>query len=224
MARWPFATVIEKLRARHGAPKKPPSSDPFELICWENCAYLVDEERRSEAFAKLKAKTRLDPMRILEASQSALEACVAAPGRFAALQAEKLRTSAEIAIREHDGDLAAVLGLEPAKAIKAIRRFPAIGEPGAEKILLFAGKPAPELALESNGLRALVRLGFGEESRDYRRMYKSVQAAIAPELPKGAAPLVAAHQLLRIHGQILCTRSSPDCPACPLRPRCPAGF
>src|SRR5262249_471631 len=130
MARWPFATVIEKLRAHHGAPRKPPSADPFELICWENCAYLVDEERRTEAFAKLKGKAGVDPKRIVESPQAMLEACVAAPGRFAALQVEKLRTSAEIAIRDHDGDLAAVLRLEPAAAIRAIRKFPAIGEPG----------------------------------------------------------------------------------------------
>jgi len=49
MSRWPFATVIEKLRARYGAPDPPPTTDPFALILWENCAYLADDERRKAA-------------------------------------------------------------------------------------------------------------------------------------------------------------------------------
>jgi endonuclease-3 len=179
MSRWPLETLVEKLRVHYGAPKTPSSTAPFELILWENCAYLVDEERRAEAFARLKAKTRLDPKRILETSQEALEKCVAAPGRMAAHQVEKLRASAEIAVRDFDGDLKAVLELDAPKAVRALRKFPAIGEPGAEKILMFAGK-LRTLALESNGLRALVRLGFGEEHKDYRRMYRSVQEALAP--------------------------------------------
>jgi endonuclease III len=222
VARWKLAAVLERLRLLHGAPSPPPSRDPFELILWENCAYLADDERREEAFARLKAKTGLDPKRILQASEAALEKCVAAPGRFGTLQVEKLRTAAEIAIREHDGDLGAVMRLPDAAAIKALRRFPAIGEPGAEKILLFAGA-APVFALESNGLRVLTRLGFGEEQKDYRKTYRSAQLAAAPELPRSTRVLTAAHQLLRTHGQTVCTRSSPKCPECPLRPKCPSG-
>jgi endonuclease-3 len=222
MAPLSFAAVIEKLRAHYGAPRKAPSKDPFELICFENCAYLVDDERRAEAYSKLAKKTGLDPKRILEASEDDLAACVAAPGRMAANCVERLRDSAGIAVEDWDGDLTPVLDLEAREAIRALRKFPSIGEPGAEKVLLFAGKPAPGLALESNGLRALVRLGFGEESKDYRRMYRSVQSAIASGLPKGAPALIAAHQLLRTHGQSLCTRSCPDCPACPLRAVCPS--
>jgi endonuclease III len=220
MARWKLAEAVEKLRKLHGAPAAPPTRDPFGLICWENCAYLVDDERRKAAFERLEKKTGLDPKRILEAPEGVLAKCVEAPGRFGALQVEKLRTSAEIAIRDHDGDLDAVLKAPPSQALKAFRKFPAIGEPGAEKVLLFTGT-APILALESNGLRTLVRLGFGEEQKDYRKTYRSAQEAAAPELPKTAAALIAAHQLLRTHGQTLCTRTSPRCPECPLEPRCP---
>jgi endonuclease III len=218
--RWPFADVLERLKRVHGAPQPAPTGDPFELILWENCAYLANDARRKEAFARLKAKTGLDPKRILAAPEGALEKCVAAPGRFAALQAAKLAQCAELVLENHDGDLTGVLKLPRAAAVKALRKFPAIGEPGAEKILLFSGA-APVLALESNGLRALVRLGFGEESKDYRKTYRSVQAAVAPEAPRTAAALAGAHRLLRAHGQVLCTRSAPRCPECPLRERCP---
>jgi endonuclease III len=219
--RLPLATIVAKLEAHHGARPAPPARDPFALVCWENVAYLADDEKRAKAFARLKAKTGLSPKRILEAAPGVIEACCAAPGRMAAGQADKLRAGAEIAVREFDGDLGAVLDLPPAAAIRALKKFPSIGEPGAQKILLFAGRPQG-LALESNGLRALTRLGFGKEDQNYARMYKSVQEAVAPELSKSAAWLQKAHLLLRTHGQAPCTRSKPDCPSCPFEARCPA--
>ena len=48
------------------------------------------------------------------------------------------------------------------KARRALKRFPGIADPGADKLLLFAGV-TPYLALDSNGLRVLLRLGYGEE-------------------------------------------------------------
>ncbi len=78
------------------------------------------------------------------------------------------------------------------------------------------------LALESNGLRALLRLGFGSESKNYAQSYRSVQEALASELPRTPAARLSAHLLLRTHGQQLCTRTSPDCDACPLAERCPS--
>lgn len=214
--------MIERLSEQHGRPAASPAKGPFAAILWENVAYLADDEKRAAAFARLKKATGLDPKRILATSPSVLESCVAAPGRFAALQAEKLRDCAELAVTGFDGDVDAVLDLPAPAAVRALRKFPAIGEPGAEKLLMFAGRSSA-LALESNGLRVLVRLGFGKDESDYRRTYKSVQAAVTPELRKRATDLVLAHQLLRTHGQTLCTRTRPECPACSLQPRCPAG-
>jgi endonuclease III len=219
--RWPLAAAVKRLSGRYGPPAAPPRSDPLALILWENVAYLADEAKRRAAFARLEKATGLDPRRILAASDAALEACVAAPGRFAALQAQKLRACAGLALEEHGGDLGRVLALPRSAALRALRKFPAIGEPGAEKILTFAGKGAV-LPLESNGLRVLVRLGFGAEEKDYRRTWRSVQEAVAPELEGGRGWLVRAHLLLQTHGKELCRRASPDCPACPLVSRCPS--
>jgi hypothetical protein len=69
---------------------------------------------------------------------------------------DKLRASAEIALRELRGDLRPVLRRDLAQARKALARFRAIGEPGAEKILLLT-RSHPVLALDSNGLRVLLR-------------------------------------------------------------------
>jgi endonuclease III len=105
------------------------------------------------------------------------------------------------------------------KARKVLAQFPAIGEPGAEKILLFT-HAHPVMALDSNGLRALVRLGFAPEQKSYSATYKVVQEALQKELKPDCSWLISAHQLLKRHGQQLCKRSRPLCRSCPLTDLC----
>ncbi len=105
-------------------------------------------------------------------------------------------------------------------ALAALKKFPAIGTPGAEKVLLFT-RTAPLLALESNGLRVLLRLGVAPEGKGYDASYRAVRDALAGEITGRACEwLIRAHQLLRRHGQELCTRSHPRCDACPLEATC----
>lgn len=79
----------------------------------------------------------------------------------------------------------------------------------------------PVLALESNGLRVLLRLGYAEEKKSYSASYRGVQQALAGLLPPDYDSLIAAHQLLRQHGQELCKRTRPLCEAgCPLTAEC----
>ena len=69
---------------------------------------------------------------------------------------EKLRRCAEIALEEFDGELGPILRRPLAQAEKALKRFPAIGDPGAEKILLFGRRvPDPGAGIErSAGTRS----------------------------------------------------------------------
>jgi endonuclease-3 len=97
--------------------------------------------------------------------------------------------------------------------------FPSIGEPGAEKILLF-GRSHAVLGLDSNGVRALTRLGVVHEAKTYSATYRAVQAALAPYQSQGFDWLIRAHQLLRQHGQELCRRTQPHCDRCPLTDTC----
>lgn len=78
----------------------------------------------------------------------------------------------------------------------------------------------PVLALESNGLRVLLRVGFAEEKKSYSASYRGVQQALAGQLPADYDELIAAHQLLRQHGQELCKRTRPLCEGCPVREDC----
>jgi endonuclease III len=219
MPRISLAEVLDHLEALYGPPRPPKATDPWHLILWENVAYLADDEQREKAFLVLRKRVGTRPEQILSAPAAVLRE-VGAHGIVPEQSVEKLRRCATIALEEFDGDLGPVLRLPVAKAKKALKKFPGIGDPGAEKLLLFAGVH-PALALESNGLRVLLRLGYGEEKKSYATTYRLVQTAVAPELKKDCAWLMRAHLLLRRHGQELCRRSRPQCGECPLAADCP---
>ena len=85
---------------------------------------------------------------------------------------------------------------------------------------MYCGKAAG-LPLESNGLRVLVRIGYGNpQAKNYGAMYKSAQESVAAELPKGADELTRAHLLLRTHGRTLCKDANPQCFECPVAKHC----
>jgi endonuclease III len=213
-----LSQVLDQLQAYYGRPRVPKLHGPWEMVLWENAAYLVDDDRRRQAFQTLKKRIGTEPGQILSASDEALLK-VTGHGILADQFAGKLRTCARIALEEFDGNLRTILELPFAQAKKALRKFPGIGEPGAEKILLLC-QTYPILALDSNGLRVLLRLGFGEENKSYCTTYRLVQKSVAPALDKDLARLIQAHLLLRQHGQELCRRTRPECKKCPLASDC----
>jgi endonuclease-3 len=215
----PLARRLDALQAFYGRPEPPATRDPFELVLWENVAYLADENKRAQAFTLLKNTVGLRPKDILSASPESLWQ-VARFGIKPELRVAVLRECAGVALKEFGGHVGAALSLPQKDAMRKLRKFPSIGEPGAEKILLFTGT-APVFALESNGLRALLRLGYGRETRSYSTTYRSVRAAVASEIVLDCKWLVRAHLLLKRHGQETCRRSQPACEICPVEDSCP---
>jgi len=218
MTRISLLQVVERLQAHFGKQKLPKFNGPWEMILWENVAYLADDDRRQQAFQTLKKRIGTKPSQILSASDEALLE-VTRHGIMPEQFVEKLRKCAKLVLEEFDGDLRPVLKLPLPKARKALKKFPGIGEPGAEKILLLT-RTSPVLALESNGLRVLLRLGFGEDKKSYSTTYRLVQEAAVEGLDKDNPWLIQAHLLLRRHGQELCRRSEPICNECPLAADC----
>ncbi len=212
-----FTEIIESLEAHYGD-VEPPSRDPLELIILENIAYLADDKRREIAFAELRGRVGIEPANILQAKRNIL-AGITKAGILPEIGVEKLLQIARIALEEFDSDLNHVLRMPMAQALKALKKFPGIGQPGAEKILLFCGV-LPVLALESNGLRVLLRLGYGQEAKSYSSTYRSVQSALSSDAPKECAPLTRVHMLLRKHGKELCKLSRPQCEICPVKRCC----
>jgi endonuclease-3 len=216
----PFQKIISKLEAHYGTPPPPLLSDPFHLILWESIGYLVDDGRRAVAFAALREQVGLKPAQIVSAPSKLLTAIARMGGIHPDERARRLKEIALIVINEFDGDLNVVLKLPKPQAIKALRKFPSIADPGAEKILLFTGS-YPVLGLESNGLRVLLRLGFGKEYKNnYSTSYASVREVLQDQIGDDCNFLIRAHQLLRQHGKETCRTNNPACAACPLRHNC----
>ena len=194
--------LLDELEEAGGPADPVPSADGWELILAENVAYLVDDQRRWHALAKLKNEVGLAPEQILAAPGAVLQGIVTGP--HPAARAERLRRCAELAI-----------------AGAPWRAHPGIGAPGADRIELFTGS-SPVLALEANGLRVLTRLGYGAAARSYAVSYRQAQASAAAQLPATVPALQRAHQLLRRHGQTICRRKEPACPRCPIAGDCPS--
>jgi endonuclease III len=211
--------LLARLKRHYGSPAFPPAKGPFELILWENACYLLPDTRRAEVFEALRDQVGLTAEKILAATQTVLLPLAKRGGMRPETRVFRWREIARITLDQFGGDLNALLKLPYKDAKKALKQFPNIGDPAAEKILLFSGVTG-ELPLESNGLRVLTRFGFGHEQKNYGATYRSVQEAIAADLPRGSRALAQAHVLLREHGQTLCKRSGPDCDACPVADVC----
>ncbi|HVT58366.1 MAG TPA: hypothetical protein VHR45_08190 [Thermoanaerobaculia bacterium] len=210
-------SIVGRLRDYYGAPAPPHVTEPFAQVVWENVGYLVDDERRLAVFERLRREVGIDPEALLGRPPEALAQVIAGGGMLPAHRAAKLQQAAAIALEMGERELA--LRVAAGSGHKLLRRFPSIGEPGADKIMLFA-RGARSLGADSNALRVLIRLGFGQESPKYTQQYRSAAAAVAPQLPDDYSWLIEAHQLLRRHGQELCRRAAPRCELCPLRRGC----
>ena len=108
------------------------------------------------------------------------------------------------------GAAAAILLAEGGVAVELIDIKPDIGALGSG------------ITLQGNALRVLRRLGYGEAGGGYAAEYRRARDAAAAELPATVPALRRAHQVLRRHGQTLCRRTAPECPACPLNTDCPS--
>jgi len=221
--RWPDSPagrLLRGLESHYGTPTPPRFGGPFEMILWEIVAYLADDVRRDNAFRALKEKVGFKPEQILAAPKRLLCEITRTGGPIAAEErAGRLRTAAQLVVDKFGGDLGSMLKLAPQKSKKVLMQFSMIGEPGAEKILLLSGVSAV-LALESNGVRVLIRAGIGEERKSYAATYKSIREATLEQLPEDFQLLTAAHLLLRRHGKELCLRNGPACDSCPVRLEC----
>src|SRR6202163_4488224 len=108
MTRIALPQVVEQLQTHFGNQKPPKLDGPWEMILWENVAYLADDDRRQRAFQTLKKRIGTEPTQILSASDEALLE-VTRHGIMPEQFAEKLRKCAKLVLEEFDGDLRPVL-------------------------------------------------------------------------------------------------------------------
>src|SRR5215469_6517922 len=210
--------VIERLSKLYTV--TPAFSDPFLHILWDNIGYLIDDDRRGVLFAEFRDTVGFDAAAILSTPHSRLLAIARKGGMNPETRVERWREIAGIVAQDCAGDLSGFLrGLPPAKARAFLKRFPATGDSGADRILLFCGLDVRP-SVDSNGLRVLVRLGLVPLAASYAATYKAAIAAIGRDAARGRDWLMACHTLLREHGRNLCKRNNPRCIACPLDSVC----
>jgi endonuclease III len=215
-----IAQALDRLEKFYGKLSPPGPSDPYEMILYANCGYPANDITCRKGFDALRDQIGLRPEQILAASEAKLAVIMRLGGIVPELRATRLKEIASVVQESYHGKLASVLKKPLPEAKKALKQFPTIGDPGAEKILLFT-KTAPVPAVPAAFVHVLHRLGFGKEAKSYSTGYRSAQEAIRAGLPQDCEALMRAYLLIQRHGRELCKRSRPMCRSCPLARDCP---
>jgi endonuclease III len=222
--------ILEALKKMYGPQRAAGPADPYEMIVYLNCGYPASDVSCLKGFDALKREVGLNPKEILAAPKSKLAKLLRLGGIVPELRAARLKEIARKVRAQFGGDLRAALKkrmqLEKELAVKGIRgakkvlqEFPTIGEPSAEKILLFS-KLAPVAAVPSAFVEVLARLWFGKAGRNYAADYRAAREILGAGLAETFAARQNAYLLLKKHGQLTCKRSHPKCEICPLTGHC----
>jgi endonuclease-3 len=215
-----LAQLLDALEAFHGPQQPIWPTDPYLFLVWWHCGYPASDSSCAKGWASLEGKIGVDPERLLAANPSKLGLALKSGGMVPELRAMRLKEIAERVQKEFGGDLRAALSSLPiAKARAALKKFPGIADPGADRILLFSGI-SPVAAVPSNCPYVLVRIRAGLEHENYGATYTEAQRIIAAELPASFDARMRAFLLLKCHGQQVCKRSTPKCSICPVSASC----
>jgi endonuclease-3 len=216
----PLAQLLDKLEAFHGAQTPNWPTDPYQFLIWWICGYPASDAACAKGWASLQSEIGIDPERLLAANPSKLAAALKPGGMVPELRAMRLKEIAERIQREFGGDLRTGLnGLSIPKVRAALKKFPSIADPGADRILLFGGI-SPVAAVPSNCPHVLMRISRGREYENYGVNYKEAQRMIAEEVAAKFDARTRAYLLLKVHGQQLCKRTNPKCGSCPVAGEC----
>lgn len=222
--------VLDLLERRYGSQEAVGPSDPYEMILFVNSGYPATDASCSKGYEALRNEVGTAPEEILGAPKAKLAKLMRLGGIVPELRAERLKSIAKTVNELFGGNLKWAIGklMEDEKtpgdkkirrAKSALKEFPVIGEPGAEKILLFAGL-APVTAVPSACPGVPQRILFGSEDKNYGRGYRAAQEAMEAQLPEGFGARQRAYLLLKRHGQEICKRTKPKCEMCPISGMC----
>jgi endonuclease III len=213
------AVVLDKLEAFHGPQEACWPVEPYEFLIWWHCGYPASDETCTRGWNALRREIGTEPGRILSASQAKLTHALKSGGMVPELRSTRLQQIAQRVAHEFGGDLTAGLAGPARDARKALKKFPGIADPGADRILLF-GHLQPVAAVPSNCPQVLVRIQLGLERENYGVNYRDAQGLIEAEVPKQFHARMRAFLLLKQHGQTICKRSKPKCDGCPVSANC----
>jgi endonuclease-3 len=212
--------LLDTLEAHHGPQRAVWPADPYLSLVWWHAGYPASDATCAKGYASLQSSIGLEPARILNASDAKLTLALKPGGIVPELRAQRLKEIADTVQEDFGSDLKAALKELPlARTRTVLKKFPGIGDPGADRLLLFSGI-APVAAVPSNVPQVIVRLLRGKESENYGRNYSESQRAIESAVAPDFDARQRAYLLVKRHGQELCKRTNPKCSLCPVAQSC----
>jgi endonuclease III len=215
-----LAQLLDTLENFYGVQQPGWPTDPYLFLVWWHCGYPASDAACAKGWESLNRLVGVDPEQLLSVEFSKLELALRPGGMVPELRALRLKEIAERVQKEFGGDLLAGLhGLTLAQVRAALKKFPNIAGPGADRILLFAGI-APLAAVPSNCPHVPVRIQAGQERENYAVTYGEAQRLIAADIPATFDARMRAYLLVKCHGQKVCKRTNPKCGECPVTDSC----
>jgi endonuclease-3 len=218
-AKTSLVQILEQLEDFYGQQEPVWPTEPDLFLVWWYCGYPASDAACSRGWESLQREVGTGLEQILRTSPARLATALKPGGMVPELRALRLKEIAARIKDEFGGDLRAALIGPIVQARKILKKFPSIADPGADRILLFAGI-APVAAVPSNCPYVLVRIQRGMERENYGVTYREAQQAIAAEVPEKFDARMRAYLLLKRHGQELCKRTKPRCTECPVSSSC----
>src|SRR5579864_716831 len=218
-ARLSVPELLNQLEAFYGKQEPCWPSDPYHFLLWWYCGYPASDASCTKGWKELSGKIGTDLDVILGAHPATLAAALKPGGMFPELRGERMKEVSARIKNEFDGDLRAALTGPIPKVRKILKSFPSIADPGADRILLFAGIQQVA-AVPSNCTGVLERVQKGREEEKYNTSYREAQRMIDAEVPATFDARIRSYLMLKRHGQELCKRTNPKCSECPVRAVC----
>ena len=213
------AEILDRLESHYGVQTPTWPTGPYEFLVWWHCGYPASDVACAKGWTSLETQVGIEPSQILSAGVAKLAKALKAGGMVPELRALRLTDIAARVQNEFEGDLRTGLVGPVPKVRQLLKKFPNIADPGADRILLFAGV-APVSAVPSNCPHVWVRILSGQERENYGVTYREAQQAIDQEIPATSDARTRAYLLVKQHGQTLCKRSKPKCEECPVNGSC----
>jgi endonuclease III len=215
-----LAEALAILEQHYGRQQPTFPIDPYDFLIWWHCGYPASDAACTRGWQSLTSALRIDPSTLLHTSEAKLTTLLKPGGMVPELRARRLHEIAHRVLNQCSGDLRFALAALPIKdARRLLKSFPNIADPGADRILLFAGL-YPLAAVPSNAPQVAVRIQLGTEHESYATTYREAQTLLDSQIPAHFDARTRAYLLLKHHGETLCKRTNPKCSACPLQPTC----
>lgn len=215
-----LAPVLDRLESLYGELQPGWPTDPYLFLIWWHCGYPPSEERCNRGWEALTAALGISPAELAATRPATLARALKPGGMVPNLRAARVKSIARSVQEGYAGDLRTALAAVPeAEARRLLGKFPGIGAPGTDRILLF-GALAPVPAVPSSSPHVLVRLAFGREGKKYAATYARARQLIEAQVPATLGARTRAYLLLHRHAQRLCKRVKPQCGACPVSRDC----